>query len=96
MNVLAKAWLRMTAGASPRAVVARRDSVAPCRSAREFGDIFRAEVAKGSRGFEWKRDLRPWLGSMIGDVEFGDPDYDWSPDGARLLAREFLSEASTW
>lgn len=67
-----------------------------CRTAREFGDRFRAEVWGRAPGWEWRRDMRPWLADMFGGAKFGDPDYDWSPEAARALAREFLSEAESW
>lgn len=65
-----------------------------CKNAGEFAEIFRAEVA--GRGWDWKRDLRPWLADVLGGVKFGDPAFDWSRDAARALGREFLSDASTW
>lgn len=67
-----------------------------CKNAREFGDIFRQEVSRRGGGWTWKRDLKPWLASMLAGVKFGDPSHDWSPDAAREMGREFIAEASTW
>lgn len=73
-----------------------RDPNKPCRSARKFGDIFRAGVKKRSVGWSWERDMRPWMAEALGGAKFGNPDFDWSPNAADQLAQDFLSEASTW
>lgn len=74
-----------------------RDPDKPCRSAREFGDEFRSEVkALGGHGWKWNPDMRDWLAGVFMGCRFGHPDFDWSPNAARALAKDFLSEASTW
>jgi hypothetical protein len=65
-----------------------------CRTPQEFSRIM-WEIIK-PYGWSWKKDVRPWLASVFGGAKFGDPTFDWSPSAARSLAREFLSEASTW
>lgn len=70
--------------------------MAECRNAREFGDIFRAGVARRGSGWSWKKDLRPWLGQMLSGAKFGDPAFDWSRESAEDLASDFIDEASTW
>ena len=67
-----------------------------CKTAKEFGAIFRATVAARGVGWDWRKDMRPWLAGVFGGAKFGDPAYDWSPEAARDLGREFIAEASTW
>lgn len=67
-----------------------------CRTAREFGNIFRAAVARCGAGWDWRKDMRPWLAGVFEGAKFGGPAFDWSPDAARDLAGEFITEASTW
>ena len=79
-----------------RAKAVNREKTQSCLSAREFGDIFRLTVAGAGRGWDWERDMRPWMGGVFDGAKFGDQNFMWSPADAEALAREFLSEASTW
>ena len=75
----------------------RRQMGRECRDAREFGDVFRTGVKlRGGVFWDWRRDLRPWLGQMLDGAKFGDPAYDWSLNAADALAADFISEASRW
>lgn len=67
-----------------------------CKTAREFGDIFRHEVRKRGSGWDWERDMKPWLAEAFQGAKFGDPACDWTPAAAEGLAREFISDASRW
>ena len=68
-----------------------------CRTAKEFGDVFRAEVKRRSgNSWRWKKDLKPWLSDALNGAKFGNPQLDWSRQAAEELARAFISEASTW
>lgn len=65
-----------------------------CQNAQEFSCIMWAKIKP--HGWKWRKDVRPWLASVFMGAKFGDPRYDWSPNAARELADDFLSEARTW
>lgn len=68
--------------------------VRECRNAQEFSKIMWQRIKP--YGWDWKRDVRPWIASVFGGAGFGDPAFDWSQRAAKELADDFLKEASTW
>lgn len=67
-----------------------------CVDAKEFGLLVRARIHANSSGYEWDKDIKPWMHDVLNGCKFGDTNYCWTVGDAIGLADEFINEASTW